>query len=37
MWTMMVTGLRLFAFAALQQTMGRLAKRPAALTVGGAP
>jgi galactofuranose transport system permease protein len=36
-WTKIVTGFLLFAFIALQQILVRLAKRPAAVTVGGAP
>jgi simple sugar transport system permease protein len=34
-WTKIVTGLLLFAFIAFQQTLVRLAKRPAALAAGG--
>jgi ribose/xylose/arabinose/galactoside ABC-type transport system permease subunit len=34
-WTKIVTGLLLFAFIAFQQTLVRLAKRPAAVTAGG--
>jgi ribose/xylose/arabinose/galactoside ABC-type transport system permease subunit len=36
-WTKIVTGLLLFAFIAFQQTVVRLAKRPATATVGGVP
>ena len=35
-WTKIVTGFLLFAFIAFQQTLVRLAKRPATLTAGGA-
>jgi len=36
-WTKIVTGLLLFAFIAFQQTVVRLAKRPATATAGGVP
>ncbi len=36
-WTKIVTGFLLFAFIGLQQTLVRLAKRPTAVTAGGAP
>jgi galactofuranose transport system permease protein len=36
-WTKIVTGLLLFAFITFQQTMVRLAKRPAAMAQGAMP